>query len=219
MTGFSGFPLAGLDFYEDLEADNSKAFWNAHKEVYESAVRGPMVALTAGLESEFGPAKIFRPYRDVRFSKDKVPYKTAQGAVVRAAEGVGWYVQIGAAGLFIGGGFYQGSPAQIAQLRATIADEVRGPELEAILAKLTKAGYTIDGEKLKTKPKGYEADHPRIDLLRHKSLRCGKEIGAPAWLDTPRTAKEVRAAWETMRPLIEWLAAVVSGSGALGASR
>lgn len=110
MTGFAGFPLIGLDFYEDLEADNSKAFWTANKETYERAVKQPMTALVADLEPAFGSAKIFRPYRDVRFAKDKSPYKTAQGAVVRAAPGVGWYVQIGAAGLYIGGGFYQGSP-------------------------------------------------------------------------------------------------------------
>ncbi|WP_406266167.1 DUF2461 domain-containing protein [Nocardia sp. NBC_00881] len=211
MTGFAGFPLASLDFYEDLEADNSKAFWIAHKDTYARAVKEPMTALIAELESGFGAGKIFRPYRDVRFSKDKSPYKTAQGAVVGAAQNVGWYVQIGAAGLYVGGGFYQGSPAQLTLLRATIDDDVRGPELAAILAKLTKAGFTVGGEKLKTTPKGYGADHPRIDLLRHKSLTCGKEFGAPAWLDTPRAAEEIRTAWETTRPLIEWLAAVVGG--------
>ncbi|WP_431958240.1 DUF2461 domain-containing protein [Nocardia lijiangensis] len=214
MSGFGGFPLAGLDFYEDLEADNSKTFWNAHKSVYEESVRAPMVALTAELEADFGPTKIFRPYRDVRFAKDKSPYKTAQGAVVGTAPGVGWYVQISAAGLFIGGGFYSGSPAQVAQLRATIDDDVRGPELEKILAKLTKAGFTIGGDKLKTKPKGYEADHPRIDLLRHKSLTCSRQFGAPAWLETPRTAKEVRKAWEAMRPLIDRLTAIVGPANA-----
>ncbi|MGY2116526.1 DUF2461 domain-containing protein [Nocardia gipuzkoensis] len=211
MTGFTGFPLAGPDFYEDLEADNSKAFWTAHKQIYDEAVLAPMKALVAELEPDFGPAKIFRPYRDVRFAKDKSPYKTAQGAVVRAAPGAGWYVQINAAGLYVGGGFYQGSPDQLAQLRATIDDDVRGPELAAILTELAAAGFTIGGEKLKTKPKGYDADHPRIDLLRHKSITCGREFGAPAWLETPRAAKEVRAAWEKMRPLVEWLAAVVGG--------
>ncbi|WP_067653116.1 DUF2461 domain-containing protein [Nocardia harenae] len=213
MRGFSGFPLAGLDFYEDLEADNSKQFWATHRHVYESAVREPMLALTALLEPEFGPAKLFRPYRDVRFSKDKTPYKTAQGAVVRTAPGVGWYVQVGAPGLFVGGGFYQGTPAQLAQLRSTVEDEVRGTELGKILAATAAAGFTIGGEKLKTKPKGFEADHPRIDLLRHKSITAGREFGAPEWLATPRTADEVRAAWEAVRPLVDWLSAVVGGTG------
>ncbi|UGT64372.1 DUF2461 domain-containing protein [Nocardia asteroides] len=213
MSGFSGFPLAGLDFYEDLEADNSKSFWTAHRDVYESAVREPMLALTALLEPEFGPAKLFRPYRDVRFSKDKTPYKTAQGAVVHTAPGVGWYVQVGAPGLFVGGGFYHGSPGQLAQLRSTVDDEVRGTELRTILAATAAAGFTIGGEKLKTKPKGFDADHPRIDLLRHKSITAGRQFGAPDWLETPRTADEIRTAWEDVRPLVEWLSAVVGGAG------
>ncbi|MEV0245028.1 DUF2461 domain-containing protein [Nocardia sp. NPDC050712] len=206
---FSGFPLAGLDFYEDLEADNSKAFWTAHKHIYDASVRAPMLALTTELEPDFGTAKIFRPYRDVRFSKDKIPYKDHQGAVVSPAPGVGWYVQIGAAGLFLAGGFYSGTPAQLAQLRAIIDDEVRGAELAAILAKLTKAGFTLGGEQLKTKPKGYDADHPRIDLLRHKAISCGKQLGAPDWLESPRAGKEVRKGWEALRPLVEWFTAVV----------
>ena len=167
--------------------------------------------MTADLEADFGPAKIFRPYRDVRFSKDKTPYKTAQGAVVRTAAGAGYYLQIAAPGLYVGGGFYNGSPEQVARFRETVADDVRGPELQAILAKLTKAGFTIGGEQLKTKPKGYDADHPRIDLLRHKSLTAGKEFGAPKWLSTKRAATEVRKAWESIRPLNDWLAAVVGG--------
>ncbi len=205
---FTGIPLAALDFYEDLEADNSKTFWNAHKDVYESAVKEPIAALVAELD-DFGPAKIFRPYRDVRFSKDKSPYKTAQGAVVHVASGGGYYLQVSASGLYVGGGFYAGSPEQIARYRTTVADDVRGPELEAILARIRKAGLEIGGDKLKTRPKGYDADHPRIELLKHKSLVVSRDIGAPEWLPTKRTAKEVRNTWETIRPLNEWLAAVV----------
>ncbi|WP_280261832.1 DUF2461 domain-containing protein [Nocardia wallacei] len=209
MSTFAGFPVAGLDFYEDLEADNSKAFWTANKHVYDEAVKAPMAALVAELEPDFGAAKIFRPHRDVRFSKDKSPYKNHQGAVVHTAPGVGWYVQIGAPGLFVAGGLYSVSPDQLARLRTTIDDEVRGAELEKILAAVQKAGFALGGDKLKTRPKGYPADHPRIDLLRHKSLSVSKEFGAPDWLETPRVAKEVRKSWETMRPVVEWLGAVV----------
>ncbi|GAB2504804.1 DUF2461 domain-containing protein [Nocardia heshunensis] len=208
MTAFTGFPLAGLDFYEDLEADNSKAFWNAHKHVWEESVRDPMKALVAELEPDFGEAKMFRPHRDVRFAKDKSPYKNHQGAVVYSAQYSGWYVQIGAAGLRVAGGMYAASPAQLTALRVAIDDEVRGTELERLIAQLVSAGYGIGGDKLATKPKGYEIDHPRIELLRHKSITAGKDFGAPKWLSTPRAAKEIRAAWEQMRPLIAWLAAV-----------
>ncbi|MFI5782749.1 DUF2461 domain-containing protein [Nocardia sp. NPDC051570] len=206
---FPGFPFAGLDFYEDLEADNSKAFWTAHKHIYDKAVRGPMTALCAELEADFGAAKIFRPYRDVRFAADKRPYKDHQGAVVPTAPGSGWYVQIGAPGLFVAGGLYSAAPEQLARLRTTIDDEVRGHELEQILAELTAAGYTIGGERLKTRPKGFPADHPRIDLLRHKALVISKDFGAPDWLETPRAGKEIRQSWETLRPIVEWLGAVV----------
>ncbi|MBF6178371.1 DUF2461 domain-containing protein [Nocardia otitidiscaviarum] len=207
---FTGFPLAGLDFYEDLEADNSKTFWNAHKRIWEESVRDPMRALAAELEPDFGPAKIFRPYRDVRFSKDKSPYKNHQGAVVHTAESCGWYVQIGAGGLFVAGGLYTASPAQRAALRTAIDDAVRGAELERLLDQLNAAGYTIGGDKLKTKPKGFTADHPRIDLLRHQSLVATRDFGAPAWLTTAKAAGQVRTAWEDLRPLVEWLAAVTA---------
>ncbi|CCF64886.1 DUF2461 domain-containing protein [Nocardia cyriacigeorgica] len=209
MGRFGGFPFAGLDFYEDLEADNSKTFWAAHKQVYDESVKAPMLALIEELEADFGSAKLFRPYRDVRFSKDKSPYKTHQGVVVGAAPGVGWYVQIGAAGLFVAAGFYGGSADQLARLRTTIDDDVRGPELAAILTELAGTGYEIGGDRLKTQPKGYPADHPRIELLRHKTLTTHRDFGAPDWLPTPRAATEIRAAWEAQRPLVEWLAAVV----------
>ncbi|MEU5410380.1 DUF2461 domain-containing protein [Nocardia asteroides] len=208
---FTGFPLTALDFYEDLEADNSKTFWAAHKQTYEEAVRAPMTALTAELEAEFGPAKIFRPYRDVRFAADKSPYKDHQGAVAATMPGVGWYVQIGAAGLFVAGGCYMMSPAALATLRATIDDDVRGAELEHILADATAAGFTIGGDQLKTKPKGYPADHPRIELLRHKSLTARREFGAPDWLSTPAAATEIRRAWTELRPLVEWFTGVFEG--------
>ncbi len=95
---FTGFPDAALDFYDDLELDNTKSFWEAHKHVYDSAVREPMLALTAALADEFGTAKVFRPYRDVRFAKDKTPYKNHQGAIVQVGAATGYYVQVGSPG-------------------------------------------------------------------------------------------------------------------------
>ncbi len=104
-TAFDGFPVAALDFYDDLEMDNTKSFWTAHKDTYDTAVKAPMAALVAALEPEFGKAKLFRPYRDVRFAKDKTPYKTHQGGFVQAGQGTGWYVQVGAPGVRVGRGF------------------------------------------------------------------------------------------------------------------
>ncbi len=126
---FTGFPSAALDFYDDLEVDNTKAFWEKHKAVYADSVKAPMTALCAALEPEFGAAKIFRPYRDVRFAKDKTPYKTHQGAFVRVGEATGWYVEVSPRGVRTGAGFYEASGPRLAAFREAVAHDRFGPEL------------------------------------------------------------------------------------------
>src|SRR5215216_5014379 len=79
---FRGWPAEAIEFYEGLEADNSKTYWQQNKVVYEELVRGPMDELLAELAPQYGEGRIFRPYRDVRFSKDKSPYKTAIAATL-----------------------------------------------------------------------------------------------------------------------------------------
>ena len=129
-----------------------------------------MKALVAALEPEFGPAKVFRPYRDVRFAKDKTPYKTHQGAYVGAGPSTGWYVEISARGTRVGAGFYDADGPRLAAIREAMADEKSGKALERLLSKLEKDGFEIGGDRLKTSPRGYDADHPRIELLRCKQL-------------------------------------------------
>jgi uncharacterized protein (TIGR02453 family) len=204
--GFTGFPVAALDFYDDLEMDNTKSFWAEHKGVYESNVRAPMTALVAELEAEFGAAKVFRPYRDVRFAKDKTPYKTHQGAFVAVAPRTGWYVQVSAAGVRTSAGFYDADGPQLAAYRTAVDEVRRGTELEGILADLAAAGYAISGEQLKTAPRGYDREHPRIGLLRHKQLFAGREIGFEPVVHTPELLDLVRDDWRATRPLVEWLA-------------
>jgi len=202
---FTGFPAAALDFYDDLELDNTKSFWTAHKHVYEESVKAPMAALLAELEPDFGPAKLFRPYRDVRFAKDKTPYKTHQGAFIDVAPATGWYVQIGAPGVRVAAGFYESNSERLARVRNAIDDDRRGKELEKLLAKLTAAGWAVGGERLKTSPRGYDAEHPRIELLRHKSLTVGKSYGFEPVIHTPELAMLIRKDWQATKPLITWL--------------
>lgn len=204
-ASFTGFPEAALDFYDDLEVDNSKVFWDAHKEQYQTAVRAPMTALTDALESRFGAAKIFRPFRDVRFAKDKTPYKTHQGAFVAAGPACGWYAEIAARGFRTGAGFYHAEAADLARIRAAIIDDTKGPRLQRILAKLERAGFEIGGDRLKTTPRGFDADHPRIDLLRHKSLTVMRDYGFDPVIHTADLVEAVRADWTATRPLIDWV--------------
>lgn len=199
---FTGIPVAALDFYEDLEADNSKSFWSANKSVYEESVKAPLMELTALLAPEFGDGKFFRPYRDIRFSKDKTPYKTHQGVVFHESSR---YLQISAAGLFVGGGYWHTTSNQVARLRRAVADDRTGKELEKALDAVTKAGLSVHGEHLTRVPSGFDKNHPRADLLRYKALTCGKEFGAPAWLPTKKAHAEVLKAWRAMTPLVDWL--------------
>jgi uncharacterized protein (TIGR02453 family) len=202
---FAGFPEAALDFYDDLEVDNTKSFWEAHKEQYQTSVRAPMTALTDALEAGFGAAKIFRPFRDVRFAKDKTPYKTHQGAFVAAGPACGWYAEIAARGFRTGAGFYDASAADLAKIRAAMADDVKGAQLQKILTKLERAGFEIGGDRLKTSPRGYDADHPRIELLRHRSLTVMHDYGFEPVIHTGDLVAAVRKDWKATRPLVEWV--------------
>lgn len=202
---FTGFPEAALDFYDDLEMDNTKTFWDAHKHIYAEAVAAPVKALTAELADEFGEAKIFRPYRDVRFAKDKTPYKIHQGVFVAKGPATGYYLQLGAAGVRVGAGFYEASGARLASIREAIVDQRRGAELEEILATLTTAGWDVGGDRLKTSPRGYDADHPRIELLRHKSMTLGKSYGFEPVIHSADLVDKVRGDWRETTPLIDWV--------------
>jgi uncharacterized protein (TIGR02453 family) len=205
---FRGWPNEALDFYEGLEADNSRTYWTAHKAVYEEQVLAPMSALLAELEPEFGAGRIFRPYRDVRFSKDKSPYKTAIGATLEH----GGYVQLSAKGLGAGAGRYQMGPAELDKYRRAVADDRSGGQLRRLVDTLAAGKIDVVGhETLKTVPRGYDRDHPRADLLRHKGLVAWREWPAGAWLGRASAKTRVVEFLRATRPLMRWLADHVGG--------
>jgi uncharacterized protein (TIGR02453 family) len=207
-VNFEGFPDQGLVFYEGLEADNTRTYWTRNKPTYDAQVRAPLQALVDELAGEFGPAKVFRPYRDVRFSNDKTPYKTHQGAVVTPqGRGVGsWYVQISADGLRVSGGCWRLESDQVSRYRRAVADPVQGPRLADEVARLAAAGFSIDGERLSRVPAGYSADDERVELLRHKSLHASRGWEPTEWLHTRQALEKVRSTWREFKPLNDWLA-------------
>ena len=171
-----------------------------------------MRALLDELEPEFGQARLFRPHRDIRFSADKSPTRPTKEPSPGPHLGVGFYVQISPDGLTVGGGFRTHSPAQTEQFRDAVADDATGQEVEPIVAGLASAGFALEGATLKTRPRGYPADHPRIDLLRRKELMAIQRLGTPSWLETPEAADQVRAAWRQVRPLTDWVTAHVDSA-------
>lgn len=197
---FAGFGEYAVEFYDGLHADNSKAYWTDRREVYERDVRGPMQELLAACEPEFGPGKIFRPYRDVRFSNDKTPYKTHCGATVG-----GFYVQVGSDGLMAAGGRYQMAADQVKRFREAVDDARRGTDLERRLAALERAGVAVAGERLRTRPRGVDPDHPRLELLRHKALYGSRSWPPDDALHGSECLERVVGTWRALRPLTEWL--------------
>jgi uncharacterized protein (TIGR02453 family) len=205
---FEGFPDEGLVFYEGLEADNSRTYWTDHKPVYDAHVRAPLLALLDELAPEFGTPTVFRPYRDLRFSSDKTPYKTHQGAVVHP-DGAGagsWYVQVSADGLLVSGGCWRLESDQVARYRRAVADAVQGPRLEAEVDRLRRAGWIIEGARLVRVPAGYAPDAERLDLLKHKALHATRRWEPAEWLHDRGTLDRIRSAWRDLRTLNAWLA-------------
>ncbi|MEI6252456.1 MAG: DUF2461 domain-containing protein [Mycobacteriaceae bacterium] len=206
---FSGWPVEAVEFYDGLQADNSKPYWQDHKAVYEQCVRAPMEQLLAELADEFGAGKLFRPYRDVRFSANKEPYKTSCAATL--GQGVGQaYVSFSADWLSVGGGLYMPEPAALQRYRTAVDREKSGTQLAQIVDDLHKAGYqTMAHEVLKTAPKGFPKDHPHIDLLRHKGIAMMKDWPVGAWLGTAKAKDKVISTLRAGVPLNEWLSRYV----------
>jgi uncharacterized protein (TIGR02453 family) len=208
MASFKGWPESALVFYEGLEADNSKSYWLDHKDVYERDVKAPMEALLTELESEFGGFRLFRPYRDIRFSRDKSPYKTAI-----AAEIGNGYVQFSADGLLAGAGMYHMASDQLERYRAAVASDARGRRIQAVVDELKAAGMEITAmESLKTAPKGYPTDHARVELLRQKGLVVMRSWGVASWLKTAAAKKRVVEVFRASVPMLKWLDANVGPS-------
>ncbi len=211
MAGFTGFPPDALDFFVELEGNNDRPWWQANKERFEASVAEPMRALLDVLEPEFGVFKVFRMNRDVRFSADKSPYKTAHAAMTERDGGAANYVQVSATGLLVGSGIYHMARDQLARFRAAVGDERTGAAVEEATAAARRARLDIAGIEpaLVTAPRGWPKDHPRVALLRMKGLITVRDFGAPAWVHSGRTANEVAKAWRAGSPVTEWLEANV----------
>lgn len=208
---FAGVPPEALEFYEQLEADNTKAFWQANRQSYLEVVKAPVEDLCVEL-TEYGPFHLFRPHNDLRFSKNKPPYKVHQGAYGESEGGAGFYFQLSAQGLMCGTGYYAMAKDQLARFRAAVDAEATGAEIEDIVDGLARR-YSIGAiAELKTAPRGVPKDHPRIVLLRRKGLMMSKDFGAPKWLHTKQVVSRVRGVWMAAAEMNAWLDAHVGPS-------
>jgi uncharacterized protein (TIGR02453 family) len=202
---FGGWPADALSFYAGLEDDNSKEYWTSRKAVYQEQVLRPAEELLEQLAPEFGEPKIFRPYRDIRFSADKTPYKTHIGATLGGER----YLQLSADGLAAGAGRWHLAPEELSRYRAGVAGP-DGAELAKIVDLLAAGGVEVRGHgSLKSAPRGYPADHPRIALLRHKGLTTWRHFGSERWLASAEPVARLQEFFRTSAALCGWLSAHV----------
>ena len=206
-TRFAGWPKPALQFFHGLKKNNSKAFFEANREVYEVQVRQPMEALLAEIERDLGPdieVKIFRLNRDLRFSPDKRPYKEHLGAYLSSARQSGVYLQVSNDGLYVAIGSHEMAPDQLTRYRDAVAGR-EGEKLARIVAVLLKDGYAVTEPSFKRVPAGYPADHPRGDLLRCRGLMSSRNWKPGPWLQTTEAKDRVRQAIKDSKPLTGWL--------------
>jgi uncharacterized protein (TIGR02453 family) len=204
----NGFSAKAMRFFRDLEDDNSREFWLAHADGYEREVKQPMTALLESLPERYQPFRLFRMNRDLRFTKDKSPYKTQQGAISEA-EGSDYYLHLDGNGLLVAAGAYLMEPDQLERYRAAVDDGRKGKALERILADLELHQVETDdvgAPALKTAPRGYAKDHPRIELLRQKGLVGYRTLTGTALRDGVGVRDFVVETFTACEPLVAWLA-------------
>jgi len=198
--GFSGFPPEAFKFFANLAKNNNRDWFQAHKDVYERACREPMKALMAAIDPPFGAGWLSRINNDMRFNRDRAPYKTRVEAGVK-----GHYVSVGAQGMYVGTGIYKPEPAVLRRLRDAMAADASGRRLQAIVVALRRKGYTVSTHDSSAgPPRGYPADHPRIELLKMKDIHAGRML-EPAVLSTPKALAHVKKVMTDLKPFSEWM--------------
>jgi uncharacterized protein (TIGR02453 family) len=207
-AAFQEFGPQVSEWFAGLERDNSPAYFAATRDRYEAEVRGALEAMLDELGDAFGgEARVFRQQRDLRFTPDKSPYRTRTYGILQGAPGAGagLYAQLSSRGLYAGTGYHQMARDQLERFRAAVADDEAGPRLEAVATAARDAGLELAGESLRTAPRGYPREHPRIELLRRKALIAGRAMGGDGGIDRDTALDHVSGAWRAAEPLNAWL--------------
>ena len=225
-TGFAGFPPETLKFLRQLKRNNNREWFLAHKDIYEEKVKAPLIDLVlalGGAMQSFAPElavdpkrSIYRIYRDIRFSSDKRPYKTHMAALfaprgIPKHGGASLYFHIEPSELIVAGGVYMPDAAALRAIRQHIAehwDTLRGIMNQKTFKKLFGK---LEGECLVRPPLGFPADHPAIDLLRHKQFYVGV-TEAPKLAEGPKLFPRLLTLFAAMIPLIRFLNAPLKAS-------
>lgn len=221
MPDFAGFGPEMIGFLEDLRFHNEREWFQANQQRYERHLREPALAFIAAMaprlatlspELRAEPKKVggslMRIFRDVRFSKDRSPYKTNLGIQLRHAAGKdvhapGLYLHAEPGGVFLAGGVWHPAAEPLRQIRQAIADR---PERwrDVIDAPAFRSGWALGGESLKRAPRGYDPEHPLIEELKRKDYIAVLEWPDAA-IEGPDLPERATAAWSQIQPLMRFL--------------
>ena len=208
-AAFHGFGPEVFAWFAGLERDNSKAYFTATREHYETDVRGGLQAMLEELSQTFGgEVKVFRQQRNLRFAPaGSPPYKTRTYGLLHGVSGpaTGLYAQLSEQGLYAGTGYHQLARDQLERFRVAVADDRIGPQLADLVAAARTEGLEVVGESLRTAPRGYPREHPRGELLRHKALVAGRSLPGMTGIGRDEALEHVAASWRAAEPLNAWL--------------
>jgi uncharacterized protein (TIGR02453 family) len=203
MAEFTGFSRDAFAFWKGLAKNNNRDWFQAHKTQYEQSVRRPMQLLVEELAPLYGPGRLSRINKDMRFAKEK-PYKDYLATGL-----AGSYISFSKDGLWVGTGMYKPKPATLRQLRDAIADDGSGRELTRTLASLGRKGFEVDTHaRLDKPPRGCEPTHPRAHLLCMKDIYVGKLFG-PTDASSGAVLDHIVKAIADLDPFRAWLRAHV----------
>jgi uncharacterized protein (TIGR02453 family) len=206
-AGFHGFSAEAFAWFAGLEQDNSREYFQATRERYETEVRSPFTLMLQELSGTFGGAvAVFRQQNDMRFTPT-VPYKTrtygvlAFDAPVRARV----YADLSARGLFAGTGYQRLASDQLRRYRNAVIDEQLGAGLAATLLATQEAGLELISASLTSVPRGYPRDHSRHELLKFRSLLVGRLTTGESGIARDDALNHVADTWRAAAPLTSWL--------------
>lgn len=217
MHDVAGFPPEAMVFLQGLRDNNDRAWFAAHRNVYEDALKAPGEAFAEAMRARLEAlterptrAKIFRLHRDVRFSRDKSPYNAHLhiaflGAEAEKGGGPGFYVGLEPDRLVLGAGVFELASPDLDRYRAAVADPEQGAVLASILDGLAAADFRLEGPTLKRTPAPYPVDHPNAELLRRKGVTAWRDITAVEVITGPRLVEACALSFKTLAPLQAWL--------------
>ena len=199
---FAGWPREFVAFLTELEANNDRDWFKANRARYDALLRDPMAALGEDL-SKLGRPHLFRPYNDTRFHPGP-PIKEHQGISFGIGDAGGYYMAISLDGLLMAAGLYAPQSDQVERMRAAVADGRRGGALRRALATASAAGLSLGEPDLKRVPRGYDAEHPRADLLRYRRMVVYKRVPVAKWMSTRACGARIADTLAAAGPLVNW---------------